>query len=150
MAAIEEQGGEITPEQEEALAITEANFIQKAPAYGRIIQYYDALAAAAKAEEERIHTLRQRAEKQAEGFRRRIVAAMIEFERPKVDEDPTVILSLRKSEPTVIDDAEKIPDSYLTKTLTVSPDKAAIKAAIKAGTEVPGAHLEVNYSLQIK
>lgn len=37
MGAIEEQGGEITPEQEEALAINESNYIEKAGNYGKYI-----------------------------------------------------------------------------------------------------------------
>lgn len=42
----------------------------------------------------------------------------------------------------IIDDLTAIPSEYVTTKIDLVPDKTAIKKAIKAGEEVPGAHIE--------
>lgn len=59
-------------------------------------------------------------------------------------------LSYRKSEAVVFTDEALIPAEYKKEKLTISVDKTEIKKAIKAGTEVPGAEIEVRQNLQIK
>lgn len=57
-------------------------------------------------------------------------------------------LKVKKNPPAVIiDDGAQIPAQYTTQKVTITPDKTKIKAAIKAGEEVPGAHLEQGISL---
>jgi predicted ribosome quality control (RQC) complex YloA/Tae2 family protein len=57
-------------------------------------------------------------------------------------------LKAKKNPPAVIiDDVAKIPTRYQRQKIQVDIDKVAIKAAIKAGEEVPGAHLEQGISL---
>jgi hypothetical protein len=57
-------------------------------------------------------------------------------------------LKTKKNPPAVIiDDLAKIPTQYQRQKIQVDIDKTAIKAAIKAGEEVPGAHLEQGTSL---
>jgi hypothetical protein len=57
-------------------------------------------------------------------------------------------LKAKKNPPAVIiDDVAKIPTRYQRQKIQVDIDKVAIKAAIKAGEEVPGAHLEQAVSL---
>ena len=57
-------------------------------------------------------------------------------------------VSYRKSESVAIADEEIIPIDYCI--IKTQPDKAAIKAALKSGEEVPGAVLETNYNMTIK
>ena len=59
-------------------------------------------------------------------------------------------LSYRKSEAVVLTDEAVIPAEYKKEKLTISIDKTEIKKALKAGTEVPGAVIEVRQNLQIK
>ena len=59
-------------------------------------------------------------------------------------------ISFRKSEQTIIDDADILPREFCTETVTYKPNKAAIKAAIFAGRIVPGAHVETCNNIQIK
>lgn len=59
-------------------------------------------------------------------------------------------ITFRKSEQTVIDDESILPVDYVIEKITYSPDKTKIKAAIKAGQEVQGAHIEVKNNIQIK
>lgn len=59
-------------------------------------------------------------------------------------------ISFRKSEQTIIDDADILPREFCTEKVTYTPNKTAIKAAIFAGRIVPGAHVETCNNIQIK
>ena len=61
-----------------------------------------------------------------------------------------VAISFRKSESVKITDIDAIPNNYIVETITESPDKVAIKAALKNGLNVPGCELELKNNLQIK
>lgn len=60
---------------------------------------------------------------------------------------PLFTITCGKGRPSVVIDNEAdIPDEYMSVKTTMSPDKTAISAAIKAGLEVPGAHSEIGKS----
>lgn len=50
----------------------------------------------------------------------------------------------------VVDDEAAIPHDYITEKVVRSVNKTAVKAAIKAGTEVPGAHLQNSKRVEVK
>jgi hypothetical protein len=54
---------------------------------------------------------------------------------------PNHELTSRKSQAVVIDDEQALDPEWLTITTTTKPDKAAIKEALKAGQQIPGAQL---------
>lgn len=58
-------------------------------------------------------------------------------------------VSYRKSEAVCVDDISKIDDSYL-KYAEPTPDKTAIKDAIKSGVKIDGAHIEERSNISIK
>ena len=145
-AMLEENGGEVTPEIEEALAVNETNFVQKAESYGYAILHYKAVVAAVKAEKDRLDAIKKTAENAIARMEERIVAAMQQFDRPKVEAD-TLKLSLRRSERVVVDDENAVPADC--KTIKVEVSKTELKRHLKAGEDC-GAHLEENTSLQIK
>lgn len=60
------------------------------------------------------------------------------------------VVTFRKSEPVNILDESKLPKKYLRKKVTYSPDKEAIKTAIKSGLKVRGAELISKLNAQIK
>jgi Gp157 protein len=64
----------------------------------------------------------------------------------------TNTLSVRPSDAVVIRDEEMIPVAFIVEKVvtTKSIDKAAIKAALKGGVDVPGADLEFRDNLQRK
>lgn len=66
-------------------------------------------------------------------------------------EGPGIKLSFRKSSAVVIDGVDLLPSEFMRtpEPPPPSPDKTAIGNAIKAGREVPGAHIEHRKSLQI-
>ena len=57
--ALEDNGGEVTPEIEQALAINEENFASKSVDFGNAILNFKAMAAAAKAEKERLAAIQK-------------------------------------------------------------------------------------------
>lgn len=68
-------------------------------------------------------------------------------------ECPYFVLAIKKNPPSVVvDDADAIPDSYMRvpDPPPAEIDKKAIAEALKAGTEVPGAHLETRTRLDIR
>lgn len=65
-------------------------------------------------------------------------------------EAPRVAFSLRRSEAVNVLSTDALPPEFTKVKTEVSPDKVALKKAIKAGQEVPGAELIINQSLQIK
>lgn len=149
LAALEENGGELTPEMEAALAITEERFTEKAADYGLAILNLRAMVAAVKSEIDRLTGLRKFYENTEKRLCGAISGAMQALDHPRV-ETPTMRLSLRHTKATEIDDIALVPDRFkMTKVETVV-DKTKVKNAIQAGEEVPGAFLVENVSLQIK
>ena len=149
LAQLEELGGEITPELEQALAINEEQFVAKAEDYGHAILNLKGMAAAAKAEKERLAGLQKFYENTQKRLTDALSNAMQVFGHDKV-ENATMRLSLRHTTATEVDDLDQLPAEYKTTKVEVVADKTAIKKAIQDGIEVPGAHLVENVSLQIK
>ena len=149
LSAIEANDGEITPDIEQALAITEDQFAAKATDYGLAILNLEAMAKAAKAEKERLAGLQKFYENVSNRLRGALCGAMDVLDHPKV-ESPSVRLFLRHTTATEVDDVTKLPDEFVTTKIEDVPDKAAIKKALQEGRDVPGAHLVENVSLQIK
>lgn len=149
LATLEENGGELTPELEQALTITQDQFTAKAVDYGQAIITLRSMAAAARAEKERLAALQKFYENAEKRLCGALSSAMDVFGQPKV-ETGTIRLSLRRTTATEIDDLDKLPREYKTVKVEEVADKTAVKKAIQGGVEVPGAHLVENISLQIK
>jgi len=65
-------------------------------------------------------------------------------------ETPRTKVTFRQSEETVIDNEELILKKYMTKKVTYTVSKTAVKDAILAGKNVKGAHIEKKWSTIIK
>ncbi len=87
-----------------------------------------------------------KAQKRLEAYLCRIIANR--GGKPLLGETNT--LSVRTSDAVDITDATIVPEEYIKVTVTRTPDKAAIKKALKAGVEVPGADLEFRSNLHRK
>lgn len=107
----------------------------------------DAIKAHREAQKEREDAMRKRAEALKSYLARCMDACGIE----KI-EGPGIVLSFRKSSAVVINEPGLIPAQYMRQPdpPPPAPDKTAIAAAIKAGAEVPGAHVEQRRNLQIR
>lgn len=65
-------------------------------------------------------------------------------------ETPRCKVSWRKSEVCNVLSMEEIPDEYKRTKVTVDADKTAIKKAIKAGMEIPGAEVIQKLNMTLK
>jgi len=99
----------------------------------------DALAVAIKAQEADLKARRQRVEARADAIRAQLLT-LLDATGAKKMERPRATISRRAGLPSVVITDESAVPSQLCKT-TVTPDKAAIKAQLLAGENVPGAEI---------
>lgn len=147
--ALIDNGGELTEELEAALALNRDNLEVKGTNYGFIIKQLKAEVSIIDAEIERLNALKKSRVKSIERLENNLSVAMQIFDIDKI-ESPVMKISFRKSESVEIDDVNLIDKKYINVKTTETPDKAAIKDAIKAGEIVIGAHISVNKNIQIK
>lgn len=124
----------------------------KAQNYAFVIRSMEASAAAIKEAEQQMSERRKSIEKRAEYIKERLKTGMEIAGVLKID-CPHFAITIAKN-PAGVDIFEPglIPSEYM-RTPTpppAAPDKSAIKDAIKAGKEVPGAMLTQGTSLRIK
>ena len=145
-----DENGEVTGDVDfEALEQLQAERQQKLENIALYIKNLDSDAAAIKAEEEALASRRKRTEKKAERLRNLLIHSMAE----NGDTDFTTArcaCKIKNSERTEILDVNLIPDEFINVKVEKSPDKTAIKKAIKAGAEVAGATIVVNTTINIK
>lgn len=144
---LEENGGEVTPEIESALAINEANLTIKAENYCATIAKYASMEEAIKAEVKRLQAYAKTCANIQEQLKGRLRDAQVAFGFDKL-EVGTWRIGTRKSTKVVIDNETDIPNEYIK--VATSIDKLGIAKAIKEGVEVAGAHLEENVNIAIR
>lgn len=116
------------------------------------VKNLSAEADAIREEENRLAKRRKAAETKAANLKAWLLAAMTR-EDGTTDKLKTgrVMVSVKRNPPSmVVDDEEMLPWAYTTVKQVFVQDKAAIKAALIAGEEVPWAHLEYGRSVIIK
>lgn len=151
------ENGEIPDESfEDTLEAIEATFNDKADNIACMVKSYLAEAEAIKAEADKL-TERAKAKKaQAERLKGYLSRHMLDMGIGSI-ESPRTKLTFRKNEAVEIaDEAAFVEyvqaaglDDYLTYKAP-TPNKTAIKEAIKAGTEIQGAEIVTKQNLQIK
>jgi len=141
--------GEVTPELEQELAINESQLQEKAVNYGYVIKQLGHEVNAVNEEIKRLTDIKKRNEKAIERMETAISNAMQLYGIEKVDSS-FLKLSFRKSESVEIVNEAQLTEQFTTTKTTVTPNKVAIKEAIKNGEVVEGAVLVTNLNLQIK
>jgi hypothetical protein len=166
---IEEADGELTPEMEHAMALTEEEFEDKAVSYGFVVKTFEDAEEIIANEIKRLTALKQKAAKRAETFKSRLDEAMKQFKVEKIV-TPTLTLSYRKSKPVEL--TEGFEDSFLEHvSIEITPkedapdevkllieyfdaevkvSKKRIGEALKVGATIPGASAPEKKNLQIK
>lgn len=112
----------------------------------------EAMAASIKAAEQEMTDRRKRLEKRAEWLREYVRGAM-EHTGVKVIECPHFRITLRANPESVdVFDAQQVPAQYLKtpEPPPPAPDKTAIKKALAAGVDVPGARLVRGQRLEVR
>lgn len=102
-------------------------------------------AAALKAEKDALAARQKVAERKAERLSRYLSLAL----NGNKYESPRAKITWRKSESVEIADITQIPEEYLT-CAAPTANKVDLKAALKAGKEIPGAALVQNMNMSIK
>jgi hypothetical protein len=125
---------------------------QKAVAVAMVARNFDASAAAIKDAEAQMAARRKAIENRAAGLRAYLLNCMQATGIKKI-ECPHFALTVRDNPPSVdVFDGAQLPAEFLRQPEPPPPaaDKAAIKDAIKAGREVPGARLTQGQRLEIR
>lgn len=68
----------------------------------------------------------------------------------KLETDNHILRVQNRKQSVYVPDVDKLPFDYINKQTTLRPDKIKIYYALKAGKEVPGAHLQENRKTVIK
>jgi len=144
-----DNGGEITPELSEALAITEEQLQNKSVAYSFVIKQMDADVDIIDAEIKRLQAAKKQREKASDYLKDRIKHAMDTFQIEEI-KTPLVKINFRKSETVEVENVNSLPMAYKTVKVVETADKVAIKAALKDGVEVTGCSIATHRNLQIK
>jgi len=143
-----ENGGELTENLEQSLAINKAELQQKAVAYIFVTKSLETDVDAIDNEIERLRALKSSRVKTIDKLKETVKNAMELYEIEEI-KTATLKINFRKSESVEVDE-KIISDMYCSFKTTRTPNKALIKEAIKSGREVVGASLKFNRNLQIK
>ena len=148
------ENGLVFDEETGEILFDEDNFDQlegerndKIEAVALYVKSLEAECKAIRAEEKALAERRAVKERKIERLTRYVSDSMIAFGDAKL-ETTRVALSFRKSEAVEITNTDALSPDFWKYTAT--PDKAAIKKAIKAGEIVEGAEIVTRHNLQIK
>ena len=144
---IDEETGEVNAEVLERLNSMQESLLVKAQNVALVCLELRDRKETIKREIERLQNLLKRAEKGEEWLRGYLSDTMQQTGYERITGDKTDI-SFRSSEQCVVDDINSLPNKYLK--IEYKPDIMAIKADIKSGQTVLGAHIEKKKNLQIK
>ena len=146
---MDEETGEVNSEVLERLNSIQESFEAKAQNVALVCLDFRDRKEAIQREIDRLKKLLKRAENSEKWLTEYLEENVKSAGYERID-GAKVSLSFRSSEETVIDDFDELPKEFIKEKITYSSDKVAIKAAIKAGKEVNGAHIEKKKNLQIK
>jgi len=145
------RSGEVDEDQiETALAEVEQELVAKGADYIAVFQGLDAHIDAVSAEIKRLKDYKKSLEGNQKRMKNTVVEVMHRLGRESISTGRGAFKLKWNPESVEIDDIDKVPSQYLKTTITTSPDKNSIKAAIKAGDLVPGCHLEKVQRVEVK
>lgn len=140
--------GELTPEMENELLINQNDLQSKATDYGYVIKSMQDDCEAIDNEIKRLKAIKDIKGRVIDRMKYTILNALQIYQIESV-KTPTIKISIRRSESVEVDSMEQLDARYFNEKLTVTPDKIAIKKAIKAGENITGARISENFNLQI-
>lgn len=148
-AMLEDNGGELTPEVEQALTLNREDFNTKAESIANVIRDMEAEEKMLSDEIDRLSTRLARKVAARKRLEKRLIDASTLLDIPEV-RGKYIDLFFRKTTAVQINDERLIPRKYKQKKTTYSVMKAMIKEAIQAGRKVKGAELKTNKNLTIR
>lgn len=142
---VDEETGECWDSED--LDTLQADYLDKVEACALYAKNLESDARAIREEEKSLADRRRSLEAKAERLRDYITRSMTATGHDKV-ETPRCRLSFRKTESVYVSEHATIPMEFVK--LTETPDKQALKKAIKAGREFDGVWINTSRSLQVK
>ena len=138
---VDPETGEVTNPFADVLATLKDGIENKVEGCCKVLKQLDADMAMLKEEQDRLAKRRKSIERNKEGLREYVRENLQQADMKKVKTPMfTVSLSAAKKRVVILDE-DLIPAEFRAEAKTPPPDKAAIKAALEAGTKVPGASL---------
>lgn len=113
----------------------------------RFVKVLDGEAALIKDEITRLQARKKATERKAERLRT-MLANTLNNTAYKSENSP-VVIRFRRSETTEVTDIDALPAEFKVEHIEYTGDKKAIKAAIKAGQNVPGAEIVEHFNMSI-
>lgn len=138
---------ELRPELEAQIARYVGAEVEKVDRIGAVLASLESVQANAKAEIDRLRARQQSAQHTAERLEDYVLRVLREREGQPL-KGRNVTFSVRRSEALIIDDTDAVPAEFKRQTIVVDVPKDPLKKAIKAGQEIPGAHIEQRENLQ--
>lgn len=149
IASADEETGEVDLDIAAMLDEIEGELVEKAQSTAAIYKTLNNNSAIIDGEIKRLQSLKKRYDTTADKVKNYLAYSLLNGNTERID-GIIATISFRKSEEVVIDDADILPRDCVRVKTETAPDKVAIKKAIKAGTDIPGAHLEIKQNIQIK
>ena len=145
---LEDNGGEITPEIETALAINKSNLQEKSQNYISLIKEIEGRSRTVEIEIKRLRALKKRNDTFVLKLKENIANAMRMLEIDEIRTDLNKI-NFRKSKSVQIEDIEMLPnDCVIIEKKPIS--KTELKKRIENGEAINGVSIIENLNLQIK
>jgi hypothetical protein len=148
---VDEDTGEIIDSAEEVNARLEELEFDRTAKIENIALYIknmESLVVSLKAEEKALADRRRAREKRIENLKNYLTSSMVAANENGI-ETSKVCISFRKSESVVVNE-EILDRKYFNEKVTYTPDKTAIKKALKDGATIDGAYIETKQNLQLK
>lgn len=149
LQSADEETGEVNVDVAEHLNAVGQAFEQKAIATACVYRMLMSESEKVDRELDRLKGYKDRLKRQTERIKSALATACTQTGYESI-RDTYVSISFRSSEQTIIDNEDELPAEYVKVKTEYQPNKTEIKAAIKAGKEVPGAHIEKVRNIQIK
>lgn len=142
---IDDNGGELTPELEEQLTITENDRESKCEGYVSVIRMFKSKSQLLKDEAKRLLDAARTYDKSIERLEDNLLSSIVQLGNIKTN---FVSISTRRNKSVEIADDVEIPLQY--QRVKIEANKTAIKEALESGIDVPGATIVEKFSLLIR
>lgn len=141
--------GLLSEEMEAALQINKDQLENKSQCYGFIVRQLEGECDMIDNEIKRLEAMKKSRTKTVDRLKESVSKAMQLYEIDKI-ETPTLKISFRKSESIEVEKESLIDEKFMTVKTTRTPNKTAIKEAIKNGEIVLGVTLKQNQNIQFR
>jgi hypothetical protein len=142
-----ESNGELTPEIEALLSVTEVELPEKIDNYSIVLERFGALAKFYKERAKFFAEISKRCEAAEERLKGNIKDAMTELNKTELFGNEVKFCLARTKPKLIVDDEGKSPKEYKREVVTIEVDKDRLRDDLSIGP-IEGAHLEESYSLR--